>query len=361
MSNFSDLLECVSILPFARDGKLHDGILKKQFKFCRDKCDSRDCFSFSDKPFGHYLCSKGFSCYPLVLGSERIVLNGLINSDLNTEIRGDRRSQYRSNLLTDIEVTECVAKLRAAFRSYIEASNEGAKDSVAYFHDIRTSVGLVLSWCQKIISNSKGAKFEEKLASADINTHNLFGAINILQEQLELADIIANPSAITYGHKRPSSLTGFWYRMVKLFEPRADQRRVEIRFMAHGNDPSINAYNSFQFLPLVLLDNAIKYSFRDKTIFVEISVANGPLTISVSSFGKTVPAEFRETIFDKNVRGPNGIEENPEGMGMGLFIAKQIIQAHGYRIRYESPDPDVRIGNNKFVVEIPLDAVTFIV
>jgi signal transduction histidine kinase len=353
MSESGAFLKCVSTLPFAHDGELHDGLVKKQIKYCKDKCASRDCLTFLQKPPGHYSCSKGFSCLPVTIGDTHLVINGIIDADNNHGFTGERRNQYRANISTRKDIDEAILNIEAGLKQFAGAANEGARDAVSFFHDIRTSVGVVLSWSQKLIALSPGASFEEKLDAAEPSTHNLFRAINLLQEQLELADIYANPAAITYGHKRSSSLTGFWYRMVKLFEPRAAGRGIDIRFLAHGNEVDVKAYNSIQFLPLILLDNAIKYSFKGKTIYVELSIVAGGISIAVSSFGKTVAPEYRAKIFEKHVRGPNGMEENPEGMGMGLYIAEKIVTAHGFQLYYEHPSPDVPVGNNKFVVVIP--------
>ncbi|MCW5549640.1 MAG: sensor histidine kinase [Opitutaceae bacterium] len=359
METFDQFLKCVSPFPFASNGALHDGRDREQPKYCRDKCKSRECVGFAGSISSHRVCANGFSCYPVNLGQRKIVLNGLIVSEKNSLISGERRKALRQYVVSEEQLQAGIGALQQGHSVFLSATNDGAKDSVAHYHDIRTSVGVVLSWCERLIDGAPGRTFEEKLNTADLTARNLFASINLLQEQLELADIIANPSAITYGQQNLSSLTGFWYRMVKLFEPRAHSEKASIEFLGHGNVVSVRAYNSIQFLPLILLDNAIKYSYRGRTIYVELSLQRDALSISVSSYGKTVVPEFREKIFEKNVRGPNGIAENPEGMGMGLFIARQISTAHGYSLFYEPPEPDLPVGNNKFVLRIPREFLIF--
>ncbi len=353
-----DFAKCTSPFPFYADGQFYNGREVAQPKYCSDKCEVRDCTKLIGKPFSHHTCSKGFSCYPLQVGQKQIVLNGLITSGVNNQMTGDRRKNYRQNIVEVERIARGVENIHAGHRLLLQASNQGAKDSVAHFHDIRTSVGVVLSWCEQLIDSTPGINFEQKLKGANEQTRNLFGSINLLQEQLELADIIANPSAITYGQQKWSSLTKFWYRMVKLFEPRARSEKLAIYFWGKGEEIQVKAFNSIQFLPLILLDNAIKYSQPYKTIYVNLDTQGDNLLVAVRSFGQTVPHDFTEQIFEKNVRGPTGIATSPEGMGMGLFIARQIAAAHGFRLYYFNPKPEVTVGENVFILEIPKGSFT---
>jgi len=211
------------------------------------------------------------------------------------------------------------------------------------------SVGIVLSWCQELIAKQGAGSFEDKLKNADRETANLFSSINILQEQLYLADIIANPDAITYGQKHYSQLYGFIYKMVKLFEPRAAKRGISISL--RGSSVSeVLTYNSFQFVPLILLDNAVKYSYRNKEIVISINENDKKVILTVNSFGNLVPIESREKIFDKYERGTNGTTENPHGMGLGLYLASLIAKAHGTEICYECSPDNGEVGSNEFSI-----------
>lgn len=348
--NAAGLLELVSDLPYAIDGKFCDGSVLTQPKFCRSKCESRDCLALQGSSSNHYICSKGFSCYPGKAFGANFVVNGLIVAGLNP-VQGDRRKANKANCLLPEQVDRLFQRLSKAEGDFRSEVVQGAKDSVSFLHDVRTSVGIVLAWCQRVIAQAPGASFDEKLQNTDRATRHLFQAINLLREQLDLGDIIVNPTAITYGPKRPSSLTGFLYRMMKIFEPRAEERGCDFAFSGDGEIP-ITTWNSFQFIPLILIDNAVKYSFRNRTIRIHIwNEAGGPC-FSVSSFGRTVPPEYRERIFEKYVRAPSAIEEHPEGMGIGLFLAQQIAEAHAFRVEYNPPDPEVAVGNNEFLVRL---------
>lgn len=88
-----------------------------------------------------------------------------------------------------------------------------------------------------------------------------------------------------------------------------------------------------------LVDNAAKYSPTGTTIRVEAARAGeDALQIAVEDEGRGIPLELRERVFDKFFRATRDGDvstREPSGTGMGLAIAKGIVEAHGGRIRVE--------------------------
>jgi two-component system sensor histidine kinase KdpD len=88
-----------------------------------------------------------------------------------------------------------------------------------------------------------------------------------------------------------------------------------------------------------LVDNAAKYSPTGTTIRVEAARAGeDALQIAVEDEGRGIPVELRERVFDKFFRATRDGDvstREPSGTGMGLAIARGIVEAHGGRIRVE--------------------------
>jgi two-component system sensor histidine kinase KdpD len=88
-----------------------------------------------------------------------------------------------------------------------------------------------------------------------------------------------------------------------------------------------------------LVDNAAKYSPTGTTIRVEaMRAGEDALQIAVEDEGRGIPLELRERVFDKFFRATRDGDvstREPSGTGMGLAIARGIVEAHGGRIRVE--------------------------
>lgn len=104
-----------------------------------------------------------------------------------------------------------------------------------------------------------------------------------------------------------------------------------------------------------LVDNAIKYSPEGGPIILDLAPsADDPATfsLSVTDQGMGIPPDRRPHIFERFYQAHDTTLIS--GMGLGLFICREIIQLHGGEIRAEFPDE----GGTRFVVTIPLEGKT---
>jgi DNA-binding response OmpR family regulator/signal transduction histidine kinase len=98
-----------------------------------------------------------------------------------------------------------------------------------------------------------------------------------------------------------------------------------------------------------LLDNAVRYTPADGLIRIQAVSEGSLLYISVIDQGPGVPKEKQGMIFNKYARA----DPDRDGTGLGLFISRKIIQAHGGQIWVESPPKDSPVGA-KFTFTIPI-------
>ena len=99
-----------------------------------------------------------------------------------------------------------------------------------------------------------------------------------------------------------------------------------------------------------LLDNAIKYSRRNKDITIKIYTQNGFVFIEIMDQGVGIPKNQVNKIFDKFIQLKNVQSRYKGGAGLGLFIAKRIIELHGGIIKAESE----KNKGTTFIIQLPL-------
>lgn len=98
-----------------------------------------------------------------------------------------------------------------------------------------------------------------------------------------------------------------------------------------------------------LLRNAVIYSFNDTEILINVEVQEKDAMIIFQNHGNTIPEEKLERIFEQFYRLDGARSTSSGGAGLGLAIAKQIIELHKGTILAESEDEKII-----FTVTLPL-------
>ncbi len=87
---------------------------------------------------------------------------------------------------------------------------------------------------------------------------------------------------------------------------------------------------------MVLLDNAVKYSGEGASVRVRLSAADGKARVQVSDSGPGIPSEALPRLFDRFYRVDKARSREMGGSGLGLSIARWIVDSHGGTIRIDS-------------------------
>jgi signal transduction histidine kinase len=130
--------------------------------------------------------------------------------------------------------------------------------------------------------------------------------------------------------------------------PRAAAARIRI-----PESPPVEVFGDARRLRQVtraLLDNAIKFSALRTPIEVTLARDERSVHLKVRDHGFGIPARAREHIFEKFFRAHSGTPQDTCGIGVGLFVAREIVRQHGGSIGFESVEREGTV----FDVELPL-------
>lgn len=100
----------------------------------------------------------------------------------------------------------------------------------------------------------------------------------------------------------------------------------------------------------ILLSNAIKYSDDHTEVLADVSKTKTYVIITILDYGIGIDNEYQTKIFDRFFRIPGQKERTYPGMGMGLYLARKIVEKHNGKIGVES----VKNQYTRFNVRLPL-------
>lgn len=136
--------------------------------------------------------------------------------------------------------------------------------------------------------------------------------------------------------------------------PAAKDKQLELAFKdrCDGKCSIVGDIGKLRQVVLNLIDNSIKYTPKGGiTVTTELDSVKRVVRITITDTGVGIPTEVMPTLFKKFSRAKNANEVNVMGTGLGLFVAKQFVEAHKGKLWAES------LGQGKgssFIIELPL-------
>lgn len=118
---------------------------------------------------------------------------------------------------------------------------------------------------------------------------------------------------------------------------------IDENLIVHGNNEQIKQ------VIMILLDNALKYTELNGNIDLSLKRVNGNAVLSITNTGQGISEEHLTIIFDRFYRIDKSRERKSGGYGLGLSIAKAILEQHGGRVYVKS----IINQSTTFTVELP--------
>lgn len=206
-------------------------------------------------------------------------------------------------------------------------------------HQLRSPLSN-LKWALEILISGRFGKVEGKPADyLQILSDNA-------QRMGELVSSLLTVSRIDQGtlplHKAEFSLSDLAKETIAEFLPAAAASHVEIILLNDVSEQSLpKAFGDVSQIKLVLenfISNAVRYTKGAGKVEVIIGPKNGGLMFSVKDGGVGIPKEDQKHIFQKFFRSDNVLKYQTEGSGLGLYIAKSIVEKSGGKIGFKSEE-----------------------
>jgi signal transduction histidine kinase len=186
-------------------------------------------------------------------------------------------------------------------------------------------------------------------------------ANKLLNDILAMRTLVRNLGAFMPEYQlKPCWLETLVEQAVALYEPEAEQKQVAVLTDLERSPKKIEVSRMhLQEAINNLLQNAIKYSFRgahDRYRYVEIQgkTDEPDYMLTFSNYGVGILQEELDLIFQAGYKGQLTRKEYRSGAGMGLAIAKEVIEKHHGTIKAQSAAKGGGAYVNRFVVRLPL-------
>lgn len=214
-------------------------------------------------------------------------------------------------------------------------------------HELRTPLTAINGALSLIVSDATGPLAPPTRQMLEIAVRNCERLMRLVDDMLDIERIEAGKMAF-----RPQAVafTRLIDHAVELNRPYAEQLQVALQveepipdgWVAVDLDRMVQALNN-------LIGNAIKFSSAGAVVLVGAERHSERVRIWVRDHGVGIPEAFQRHVFDKFSQADGARTRERGGSGLGLSIAKAIVEQHGGQISFES-----RLGvGSTFVIELP--------
>jgi signal transduction histidine kinase len=201
----------------------------------------------------------------------------------------------------------------------------------AISHDLRTPLAAVRATVEALADGvvTDEPTRERYLTTAVKETNRLSLLIDDL---FELAMIDSGELRLHIELLRLEDLVA---EAVDAFRPQVEQKRIALAFERAQTSPVRADPQRLGRVLANLLQNALRHTPPDGTIVLSTAQVDGAVQVVVQDSGDGIPLEDRENIFERFYRTEKSRSREFGGSGLGLSIARGIVQAHGGRIWVE--------------------------
>ena len=213
-------------------------------------------------------------------------------------------------------------------------------------HELRTPLNSILGWGHMLV---EGSLPEEKRA------HALATILRNATAQHRLIEDLLDVSRIVNGNLRLSvesvDLATVIDAAVEAVRPAADAKDVKVVVDVKPGVGNVRGDASrLQQVVWNLATNAVKFTPRGGTVTLSLAAGKDSVEIRVVDTGAGIAPEFLPYVFDRFRQEDGGITRRNGGLGLGLSIARQLVELHGGSITVKSDG----LGKGAaFVVELP--------
>lgn len=219
-------------------------------------------------------------------------------------------------------------------------------------HEFRTPLTIILGMARQM-KDHDSARNESGYDMIIRNGQNLLGLVN---KMLNLSRLESGKMLLELVS---DDVIVFLRSLVASFHSLVEQKDIQLHFLPEM-DSLIMAFDPDKLQQVVsnLISNAYKFTPPGGNIYIIAKQEESNLVILVKDTGKGIAPQELEKVFDRFYQADSGSARAYEGSGIGLALAKELVNLMSGTIRVASPPAGAKMGT-EFIVSIPVTKVVF--
>jgi signal transduction histidine kinase len=207
-----------------------------------------------------------------------------------------------------------------------EASRAKSRFFAAVSHELRTPLHAIVGWVALL--RTRPFEEEARTRALEIIERNARAEAALIEDLLDVSRITLGQLRLTW---RPIELAPILSSVIEAIAPTAETKGVTISTDI-ALDPDITVRGDAARLRQVfwnLLSNAVKFTPAGGHVDVSAHAAEGHAEIDVTDTGRGISPELLPHMFERFGRADNGTTSADRGLGLGLALARELVELHG--------------------------------
>ena len=263
--------------------------------------------------------------------------------DVTSEVRARREIEAHQ-----AERARLLERERTARQEAETASRAKDEFLATISHELRTPLNAVIGWTARARAKAP-PELDRALAIIERNAQ---AQARIIEDMLDVSRIISGRLRLEV---RPTSLLEPLHGAIEAVRPAAEAKGVELDVDAVDGIELSADPDRLQQVVWNLLSNAIKFTPRGGRVWVRVARDPDRVKISVIDTGEGMDPQFLPFVFEPFRQADGSTTRRHGGLGLGLAIVRQLVQAHGGTARVTSAGTGC---GSTFEVELPLRVPT---
>jgi K+-sensing histidine kinase KdpD/ActR/RegA family two-component response regulator len=217
-------------------------------------------------------------------------------------------------------------------RANAEAANQSKDDFLSTIsHELRTPLNAILGWAAMLREGSIDPERSQRAIEAIFNNATRQG--RLIEELLDVSRIVAGRASLDlHDVDLGENIRG----AVEAMMPQAAAKGVELRYDAAAGVYVVGDPRRLEQVFLNLLSNAVKFTPAGGSVTIEVAPSSESVEVRVSDTGAGIDAAFLPHVFERFRQADSTTTRGVGGLGLGLFIARQLVEAQEGTIHVES-------------------------